>query len=463
MREMRRNIIVVGVILIALFVMLAVYFLYDSVVFSGRWIGSAYNRRLEEMRQTTIPGGIYDRNEVMLAGVKHGKRIYAEDRTLRLAVSHAVGDPYGFCSTGVEMVQGPTLLHYNEGVIDYVIRLVTGQERRGSDVTLTLDSMLNQKAVSLLGSNEGAVVVMNYKTGEILCLASAPTFDPITIDPSKASGGTSGDILVNRAVQGQYAPGSVFKVITAAAAIEKLGWLDETFLCEGELATGGREVTCPREHGELTLSQAFAQSCNTSFANIGLKVGYKDLVNQGRKAGFNRSFLFDDVVLYGSKIALDRKSSEQDVAFAAIGQHDDITSPLHMAMLASAVANHGMMMEPKMVQGVEGKQQVVHPKMYLQAFERATADKLEKMMALAVSSGTARNAALQSVEVCGKTGTAEVSEDEAMPPHSWFMGYVNDDEHPLAIAVIVEHGGAGSQVATPLARKMLAYALELGY
>jgi len=462
MKQIRKNTIKIMVLLISLFAVVAVYLLYDMAVYSNRWINSANNPRLDVLRRTNITGGIFDRNGVTLAGVSAGKRTYPDDRDLRLAIAHVIGDQYGFSSTGVETLKASTLLGNNESIVEFIKRAISQNYTHGSDITLTIDSNLNKKAMDLLSGYAGAIVLINYHTGEILSMASAPSFDPEKIDPSKANGGTSGDELVNRAIQGQYAPGSIFKIITFAAASGAMDLEQWSFDCPGFFTTGGRPVTCPAEHGEQDIQKAFAESCNSAFAQLGLDSGYRSMVSTAKKAGFNKNFVFDDIILYSSHMSLNACSESDEIAFAAIGQHQDIVSPLHMAMLAGAIANGGSVMTPRLLLAVEDQPRAIIPKVAYEAYNAQTAARLDVLMSAAVEEGTGVKAQIPGYRVCGKTGTAEVSESGDLAPHSWFIGYISG-QSPLAIAVIMENAGAGGDKAAAAAGKMLKYALDLGY
>ena len=215
-----------------------------------------------------------------------------------------------------------------------------------------------------------------------------------------------------------------------------------------------------------TLSEAFVNSCNTTFAALSQELGYEMLGDTAQKLGFNENFMFGDMIVYNSSYPIDNLSPE-DLAWSSIGQGRVLATPMHMAIIASTIANGGVMHEPHLIR------RIITPQGGMRALpgsfegrrvmESATAQQLEKEMIRVVKYGTGTRAALSNgYVVAGKTGSAEASNDKTVESHAWFVGYITNDNAPYAISVLVENGGSGGGVAAPLARKTLLKAINLG-
>jgi peptidoglycan glycosyltransferase len=476
MKEMRRNIRLVGTLLLALFIGAGAVFGFTVYSQGSRWQASQYNTRMASMKNKMAMGTITDRNGDTLAyTTADGERRYMSGEAARRALSQTVGDPKSMSGTGVETFHAGSLLGFSGSVLDRMWQWFRGEAPRGYDIQLTVDASLTAyisqqfPAASGSGSSKsyyrGAAVVINYKTGEILAMVSRPNYDPDKLstrrtDPEDTS-------YLNRCLQGQYTPGSIFKVVTLCAALNSMdGVTARRFNCYGERVFGNNAVRCPRgdAHGELTLEQAFAKSCNVTFASLAYEMGEDRLVRTARELGFNTDFLFQDIILYASKIP-DDMASESELAWSGVGQGKIQVTPMHMAMLAGAVANGGLMMEPRLIAQVTGSAPIPKPATASRAFMRAmsedTADKIKGYMLETVRSGTAAGAAVSGYKICGKTGTAEVSDDKSVPTDAWFIGFVDSEEYPFAVAVVVERGGSGSVTAAGLAATALRKTIEL--
>ena len=450
--NIRLNIRITLVIFIALFAILAIFMIYSMSVYGETWFATPYNPRINAAKDSIEAGAVYDRNGTVLAESSGTDRSYNSDSTLRRSVSHVVGDEKGM-TLGAETVFAKYLYGFSSGVIDKVTNALSGQQQlRGSDITLTIDSDLSRYAYENMDYN-GAVVVMNYKTGEILASVSVPTFDPEDIEE-----GDSGTQFVNRVTMGRYPPGSTMKVLTCAAAVE--AGIDFSYTCTGEEILDGQRITCVEEHGTQNLQQAFENSCNTYFAVLSEKLSASSLNKWANAALYNYEFNLSDITLY--KSTFETSYSSGDNAWAAIGQYNDLVTPLHNCMIAAAVANDGVMVEPKLLKSVSGSS-FEYSANTLTSLPSGVCETIKEYMRLTVAEGTATNAYMDNHTVCGKTGTAEYEENGEIKNHSWFIGFIAEDEHPLAIAVIQEGAGYGSKYATPLAKKVLSYALEAGY
>ncbi|MGI6168766.1 MAG: peptidoglycan D,D-transpeptidase FtsI family protein [Christensenellales bacterium] len=472
MNKSRKNMgFVLGVFSLA-FIFLISYFIYSTLNYGQQWFTNAYNPRLSSQRAKVSTGKILDRNGVVLASSDGEQRQYNSDETLRRAVSHVVGDSYGM-TNGAESYFAPYLLGFNSGIVDRLYASFSGRAEQGDDVVLSVDANLSSYAYQLLGSSHGAIVLSNYRTGELLVSVSSPTFDPENMDHYKDADTQDGGqeqpgALVNRVTMGRYTPGSVFKIVTAAAALKYRPDLTAmTYDCTTEpLVINGVQLNCYHNtaHGMMDLEQAFAKSCNKYFAQLALQIGAPTLRRTAEELGFNEEFLLQDFILYSSSYS--PGESDSDFAFSAIGQFEDTMTPMHMNMISSSIANGGVMMEPRLLEQALNDRTTTYR---MQTAKLKTvvsaeiADRLSDLMVACVEGGTGSSAGIDGLRVGGKTGTAEVATDGSKAPHSWFTGFIQDERHPIAITVVVENGGAGSAVAAPMAGKILAQAVKLGH
>jgi peptidoglycan glycosyltransferase len=457
--NIRLNIRISLAVFVVLFVILIGYLGFSVTKYGQTWFSMPYNPRIAEAQENVQPGTIYDRNGVKLAWTDDGERRYAEDSDTRAAVAHTVGDTKGK-TVGAETYYAKYLFGYDKNVLERLNLAVSGEDLSGSDVKLTIDSKLCRYIYRNMEYN-GAVVVMDYKTGEVLASVSKPSFDPLNIPDEEEEEGSE---YVNRVTMGKYPPGSTIKIITASAAVEQ--GLDFDYDCTGSVVIEGQNISDSEEggHGEVDLERAFIESCNPYFGLLSTKLSGTTLEQYAKKFLYNTNFNFSDFMLYSGNF--ETTSNQGDVAWAGIGQLNDLVTPMQNAMIAASIANGGRMMEPKLLLDVmhEGKSVYTFSSNALAApVQPETAQKIKQFMKETVEEGTATSARLDDYTVCGKTGTAEFVEDGETKNHSWFVGFVDDEDHPLAISVILEGAGFGSAHATPLAREVLSYALDKGY
>ncbi len=464
MRELKRNMRVVGTILLCLFLGVGSWFGWSAYTQGTRWMSNQYNKRLSSARKNATMGTISDRGGVVLAYTDaDGSRCYSSDSNVRRALAQTVGDTAGMSGTGVETMHAGILLGLSGSTIDRAWQWFIGDETRGDDIRLTLDAELSAYiSREFPDGYNGAAVVINYRTGEILAMISKPDYDPY-----KAGGRDVVDsAYLNRCLQGRYAPGSVFKIVTLAAALEKkTGIASRAYTCEGLRLFGDSPVTCAGGaiHGEMTLREAFMKSCNITFAALSYELGGSEMQKTAESMGFNDNFTFQDIVLYESSFPADI-GSIGELAWSGVGQGRVLVTPMHMAMIAGSVANGGQMMEPKLIDQVSGSTGIPRLRssggVYRRVMSQSTARTIGEYMRATVEDGTGHRAALDGYTVCGKTGSAETSDDKSVPTNAWFVGYIEEQEHPYAVAVVVEQGGAGSDKAARLAGKALKKAIE---
>ena len=227
-------------------------------------------------------------------------------------------------------MQGAWLLGFNESLIDRIGRILLGETAHGNDLTLTIDAKLNAEIAAMFGGYRGAAVVLDYKTGEILAMVSLPQFDLKEIDVDEQHGGADEKALPNRALQAKYVPGELFKLVTAAAAMEYLDLSGRSFACKGYYYWENSYIYCDAPHGEQTFEEAVADYCKSTLARLSVEIGAKKLQRTAESLGFNLQFLFSDTVLYESEIALNSLTSEYDLAMAGLGEYNITVTPMHM-------------------------------------------------------------------------------------------------------------------------------------
>ncbi|MBQ2775569.1 MAG: penicillin-binding protein [Clostridia bacterium] len=422
------------------------------VINAQDWAFKRANLHIYSSGQIVSAGKIFDRNGKVLAQTVDGEREYSDSKTVRRATLHAVGDLEGFIATGAHTTFRSELTGYSffNGVYDLK------KNGAGNDITLTIDSDLCTTALNALGNRKGAVGVYNYKTGEILCMVSTPTYDPEN-KPDDIDSDTSGKydgIYLNRFLSGVFTPGSTFKVVTAISAIENIADINlRTFKCNGSYQTSTGEVRCNGVHGNINFGQALSKSCNSAFACIAEELGNEKLTQTAEQLGFNQRITVDGVKVTKSFLDLSEAVSV-DRGWAGIGQYTTLANPCQMMTVMGAIANGGSAATPKIIKEDNALSSIAVQK--LEYMSSDTANTIAKMMRDNVLNqyGEWR---FPELEFAGKTGTAEVADGD---PHSWFVGFSQREDLPLAVVVVVENGGEGISAAAPIANKVMQAAAK---
>lgn len=465
MNEMKRNIRRIFWLYFALFALLVLYLCKFVLVDSQEIVANAYNPRMGVTDPTIKRGDVRDRKGERLAvSEQNDNASYVRKYPYGRAFAHVVG----YISRGKAGAEAK--YNFELETLSYEILQragsLAGGEIRADNAVLTLDAALQDYAHDRLGDRKGAVVVMEPSTGKILCMVSHPSYDPNSIanDWEWLKDDTENSPLLNRAAQGLYPPGSIFKIVTAAAMIENgTEYRDFVYTCRGEETFGDNRIRCydGKAHGEMNLEGAFTQSCNTYFATVAIKMGSAALQAAAERVGFNEAYPFP-LANSVSSFVLSEASTDSELIATAIGQGRTLTTPLHMAMVASAVGNGGVMMRPYILDHFEndnGKEkEKALPVLLGQAFTPEETALLTEMMLSVVESGTGRNVRIDGVKVAGKTGSAE---NGTGADHGWFVGFAPADNPTVAVCVLLENGG-GSINALPLAKEIMTYALEQG-
>lgn len=433
------------VLIIALFVIagMCVYIvrLFEN---SNQWIQHTYNGHLAGNSGLATAGTIYDRSGTVLAYSEDNWRLYADDYTTRLSTMHVVGDDSLNISSAIQSSYRSNLIGFN-----YIWGMGLPESiKKGNDITLTLSADACNSAYNALDGYNGAVVVYNYKTGEVLCSVSTPAYDPLNPPEITEENETEYDgVYVDKVLSGLYTPGSIFKIVTTAAALENISDIEqEVFTCNGSTKIGGKEINCMHVHGDITMKDGLAQSCNVVFAELADRLGKGKMTKMAEKLGFNNSYFIN-----GTTTAIGtynvKKANHNDMGWSGIGQYTIEANPIQMAVMCGAIANGGTAVIPNEIKS--GVFDIIPDSDKSKTLiDSELASKLDEYMRYNVTSYYG-DGLFPTLTVCAKTGTAEVGGDKE--PHAWMIGYCKDEDAPLAFAVIVENGGYGYSTAGPVA------------
>ena len=422
------------------------FFLCEYVVNAGTW--AVFPGSPHVYNGGNIGCGVVtDRDGVLLLDM-NDNRTYASVESIRKGTGHWLGDRAG-------SVEAPALSHYAKQMAGY--DLFGGMYSYGGEGTvaeLTLSAAAQTAALEALGDRKGTVGVYNYKTGELLCAVTTPTFDPDHV-PDVSNGAYDG-IFVNRFTQSAYIPGSIFKIVTLAAALEEIPDIQEqTFVCRGSYEMEGGEVTCEGSHWDQDLKTAFRNSCNCAFAQIAEQLGKEALVKYLEQFGVLEPISFDGITTEGGNVELDNAAAVS-IAWSSIGQYKDLVNPCCFMTYVGAIAAGGKGVQPHLVSGitVNGSD---HYDAKTQAGKRIMSEETARIVAEYMAFNVSDKYGSENfpgLTVCAKTGTGEVRGGKK--PNATLAGFVADDAYPLAFMIVVEEGGYGAQACIPIASKVLA-------
>lgn len=449
-------------IVAGIFLLLVLYICKFMIFDSETVIANSYNARQDRLAERVIRGDIVSSDGEVLATnqVSENGTLYRYYPYGNM-FSHAVGfSTHG--KSGVELTANYYLLTSNANIFERTRNALQEQKNQGDTIVTTLDYNLQSTAYYALGNARGAVVVIEPDTGKILAMVSKPDFNPNDMEAvwqSVSEGSETGDsILLNRATQGLYPPGSTFKVLTAIEYMrEHPDWEDYHFDCQGEGIFNNVAIHCYNNtwHGEVTLADSVAYSCNTSFTNMGTDL------DMGEFQELCEDFLFNDSLPYGgnynrSSFVLTAESDKSLIPQTVIGQGDTQITPLHNAMIMSTIANGGVMMKPYLVQEIQNYEGVTvkrfSPSAYQRIISTGEAREMSSLLEGVVNYGTGSALYTEAYTVAGKTGTAEFnSEGQA---HSWFVGYSNVENPDIVVSVVIEDADTAGIRAVQVARQI---------
>ncbi|MFB9377161.1 peptidoglycan D,D-transpeptidase FtsI family protein [Kineococcus gynurae] len=469
--------------------------LFASLFASTTWIqfvrAEALNTTSGNSRQLYAELG-RDRGQITVDGRAIATSVEVEGDDYQYLRQYADGPLWapvtGFYSirygaTGIERAENDVLAGTSDDLFyRRVTDMLKGEQPRGGSVALTLRPAVQQAASDALDGRKGAVVALDAETGDVLAMVSGPTYDPNRLathngtdltDAWRQLNDDEDDPLVNRAIGGNlYPPGSTFKIVVAAAALESGSYTADTLLAGPARLTlpqttttlGNDEGTACGPNDQVSLLDALRESCNTAFASLGMDLGQDAVAEQAQKFGFGEDL---SIPLRVTPSTFPSDLNQPQLAQSSIGQFDVRSTPLQVAMLSAAVANDGVLMKPNLVAEVRDQSFNVVDQPSSDEIGRAvsadTAATLRTMMEAVVSRGTGTRAAIPGVEVGGKTGTAQ--HGVGLPPYAWFTSYAIQGDRKVAVAVVIEDGGSvdsayGGRLSAPVAKTVMQAALS---
>ncbi len=395
-------------------------------------------------------GTITDRSGNVLLDISQ-VRTYSENGNTRKSTLHWLGDRKGYISASTVSTYAASMVGYDR------INGVYNASGEGGNARLTLSEKVQNAALEAMGNRKGTVGVYNYKTGEILCALTTPTYDPENEpDIANDTTGAYDGVYLNRFLQSAYVPGSIFKIVTLSAALDCVpGIEDMTFTCRGKIEYGTEAVTCEKAHGTQSLKQAFANSCNCAFAQIAEKVGKNNMVKYVKQFQVTQKLSFDGSTTAAGNYDISN-TALVSFAWSCIGQHSDLVNPARYMTFMGAVAGRGVAAEPYLMAEVTNGGDTTY---------EAKTKKTDRLMSEAVADTVAaymRNNVktvygdgnFGGLPVCAKSGTSQLGGGQKS--NAMFAGFVDSEQYPLAFIVVVENGGYGSHTCVPVISKVLS-------
>lgn len=468
-RDNTREIMGVMLFFVGVFLVMLVYLGYFVATNEQELINNSYNSRQELLLSQNYRGTIYSADGEVLAetvfdseGNEYRNYPYAN------LFSHVVGFSTNG-RTGIEAYSNYYLINSNISMAQKVANTTAGVKNPGNNVFTTLDVDIQQAAYKALGIYSGAIIVTECSTGRVLAMVSKPDFDPNQIVEiwSDLQEDTESSVLLNRATQGLYPPGSTFKIVTALEYIrENPDTYDKySYTCNGYYKLGSDKISCYHGsvHNKVDLTKSFAKSCNSSFVNIGMSLDREKFADTLETLLFNQELPWD-YIYSKSSTPVDENISDSEMLQVSIGQGKVQITPLHLNMITAAIANDGVLMKPYLVDRIEDAEgntvRTYKPTEYATLMTEEESAILREMMVEVVENGTATRIQGYGYTVGGKTGSAEYNSSTS-DSHAWFTGYAPAEDPEIAVTVIIEGAGSGGDYAVPMARRVFdAYFAE---
>lgn len=461
-KKRNRQILAVTYLFVAVFLCMMGYTCHYAVTHQQELINNNYNGRQELLISQNTRGTIYAAGGQILAETKtdeNGKesRSYPYDNLFAHVVGYASNGKYG-----IESSSNYYLINSNAKLADKVASDVAGVKYPGDSVYTTLDVGVQEVAYQSLGIYKGAIIVSEPSTGKIIAMVSKPDFNPNTIDEiwEELLEDKESTVLLNRATQGLYPPGSTFKIVTALEYIRENPdtYNQYTYQCNGRFTHGEDRINCYHGsvHGYEDFTKSFAKSCNASFANIGMQIDRAGFGNTLDSLLFNKelsvSFAYNQ-----SRLVVDETTSDSDIMQAAIGQGTTQITPLHLNMITCAIANKGVLMKPYMVECVKNNEGNIIKQFesdtYRKLMSEEEAATLNGLMQEVIKSGTGTKLSGLSYTAAGKTGSAEYNSVKT-DSHAWFTGFAPAENPEVCVTIIIEGAGSGGDYAVPIAKRI---------
>ena len=467
-KKRNRQILAVTWLFVGLFFAMMGYTCHYAVTHRQTLMNNSYNTRQEILIAQNSRGSIYAAGGQKLAetvtdGEGKETRVYPYANMFSHAVGYASNGKFG-----IEAFANYYLINSNTRLSDKVANDVAGKKYPGDSVITTLDVDLQKIAYDSLGMYSGAVIVSEPSTGRILAMVSKPDFDQNEIDQiwDTLINDKESSVLLNRTTQGLYPPGSTFKIVTALEYIRENpdSYSQFSFQCNGRFTHGEERINCYHgtSHGSENFTKAFAKSCNSAFASIGLELDRKKFGKTLDELLFNQE-LKVDFAYNQSKLAMDENTTDSDVMQAAIGQGTTQITPLELNMITAAIANDGELMKPYLLDRVETADRSVvkqfSPDSYKRLMSEEEAQIMTELMEEVVKSGTGTKLSGLSYTAAGKTGSAEYNKVKS-DSHAWFTGFAPVEEPQVCVTIIIEGAGSGGDYAVPIAKRILDACFE---
>ncbi|MDE7253597.1 MAG: penicillin-binding protein 2 [Acetatifactor sp.] len=456
------EIILTMVMFSVLFVVMSVYLVHFVATNEQDMINNSYNSRQEILLSRNYRGTIYSRDgEVLAQTVLDDEQNETREYPFDELFAHAVGySTQG--RMGVEAQANYYLINTNTSISNKVANDMAGLKNPGDNVYTTLDVQIQQVADQQLNVYNGAIIVTEVSTGRILAMVSHPDFDPneITQIWDSLLEDESSTVLLNRATQGLYPPGSTFKIVTALEYIrENPGtWNGYTYQCNGSYRHGESRISCYHgsNHGAVNFDSSFAKSCNSSFANIGMKLDRTQFQTTLDGLLFDKKLPLT-LTYAKSGVAVSTEMTDDEMIQTSIGQGRTQITPIHLNMITCAIANNGLLMKPYVIDRVENDAgntvKAFKPASYGHLMTEDESQILRDMMTSVVEKGTATSLKGLSYTVAGKTGSAEYNNVKG-DSHAWFTGFAPVENPEVCVTIIVEGAGSGGDYAVPIARRL---------
>lgn len=426
-----------------------VFFLIEYAVEAGDWVIFSGSPHVYNGGNIGC-GTITDRDGVLLLELGD-QRTYAQAEEVRKSTVHWLGDRKG-------NIDAPALSTYASELAGFdLLNGIYAYGNTGGEAELTLSASVQTAALEAMGNYKGTVGIYNYKTGELLCAVTTPTYDPNNApDIAADDEGTYEGLYLNRFTQSTYIPGSIFKIVTLAAALESIPDIQQQkFTCRGSYKIGKDTITCDGTHWEQDLKMAFRNSCNCAFAQISEQLGAETLQRYVDMFGVIKPVSFDGITTPAGKFDL-TDASKVSIAWSSIGQYTDLVNPCSFMTFVGAIASEGKGVAPYLVQNIKSDGITTYSA-DTHSGERimsaSTAQTLRDFMGFNVTDKYGSDN-FPGLTVCAKTGTAEVGGNKK--PNAMLAGFVADEQYPLAFIVAIEDGGYGREICVPILSKVLA-------
>ena len=463
-RKNNKSIIVSTLIFVITFIAMAGYLIYFNLTQAESIINNSYNKRQGVLSRRTIRGSILSDDKTKLAVTNvdddgNETRYYPYSGLFSHTIGYLNNGGYG-----LESLYGYYMLHSNQNFFEQIGNDLSGNRNTGDNVVTTLNVGLQKACYDALGSNRGAVIVMEPSTGKILAMVSKPDFDPNTLAAnwSQITGEGSDSVLVNRATQGLYPPGSTFKLITMLEYLRehKNDYGQYHYICDGTYELGNNTINCVRTtaHGDVDLFSSLAVSCNCSFINIGLSLDLDRYKKTAEKMLFNKE-LPTNLEYNKSRFVLNGESSEWDIAQTSFGQGKTVITPFHLALITCTIANNGTLMEPYLVSSVESTNGMTVKKFKEEKYDTLITEKeaslLKKGMEQVVKDRFSWLFGGVEYTLAAKSGSAQYGTEGY--EHSLYASFSPADNPEIAVVAVVEGGPQRNTTAAEVTKQIYDY------